>query len=402
MRPRFPHLSAGVSALGFAACCLLALVGGMRAAEARYLARILPLNTAVKEQGVALQRAAFRRPDVLTLYGTSELIRHIRGRPSVFFQHAPTGFVVDPIGEPGAISLITAERLAAMGPEVRGRKIAVLISPTLFYAPAGREGGYDHNFSPLVAQECLANPALSLGLRRDFASAMQAFPETVRGHLALEDEIRQLSAAGSGWGAGEFVRIPIDWAVRALWRVEDHVRVARYLWDNRTQLGRPYRRRRHIEWASDLAAYERRSPDFFRPEQRKTIKPAQVEWMVGGGMQNALEHNPEWNDLALLLRTLNELGAEPLIICIPMNAIYFDEIRLPQAPREYFYGRLHGVCEKMHTPLLDFREHEYDPKFFQDAHDHFSPKGWLLINETLDRFYQGELPPAQSGQTQSP
>ena len=60
-----------------------------------------------KTQGSVLQVEAFRHPELLPLYGSSELETY-QGpyNASEFFRGFPTGFAVFPVGKPGTTALI--------------------------------------------------------------------------------------------------------------------------------------------------------------------------------------------------------------------------------------------------------------------------------------------------------
>src|SRR5499425_3252416 len=108
-----PHLSSA-----FVACVLTALIlyGGRVLAmylEERTIHSTAPRDFFIKNQGLAFERAAARTPDVLLLYGSSELIDPIPNRASDFFSRAPTGFQVCPVGKAGTTSLIILQKLGA-------------------------------------------------------------------------------------------------------------------------------------------------------------------------------------------------------------------------------------------------------------------------------------------------
>jgi hypothetical protein len=65
----------------------------------------------VKENGLAPQRAAAQRSDVLCLYGSSELRIPIGARASDFFRTAPKGFQVSAVGKGGATSLLILQKI---------------------------------------------------------------------------------------------------------------------------------------------------------------------------------------------------------------------------------------------------------------------------------------------------
>src|SRR6266480_1503490 len=91
---------------------------------------IAPKDFFIKNQGLAFERAAARRADILLLYGSSELVDPIPNRASDFFSRKPTGFEVCPVGKAGTTSLIVLQKLGALGSVLHGRKIAISVSPS--------------------------------------------------------------------------------------------------------------------------------------------------------------------------------------------------------------------------------------------------------------------------------
>jgi D-alanine transfer protein len=121
--------------------------------ERRYVHVLAPILFAQKNQGIALQRIAFSQSDLLPFYGTSELVKPAGNKAADFFQTYPTGFNVFSVGKPGAASLILLQKLAAMGSSLRGKKVAISISPTWFFHENVPVTCYNGNFSLLQAGE---------------------------------------------------------------------------------------------------------------------------------------------------------------------------------------------------------------------------------------------------------
>ena len=114
-RPRIPHLVAAL----IACAIVIAILCGARLLaiqlERKTVHSNAPKDFFIKNQGLAFERAAARTPDILLLYGSSELIDPIPNRASDFFSSAPTGFQVCPVGKAGTTSLIILQKLAALG-----------------------------------------------------------------------------------------------------------------------------------------------------------------------------------------------------------------------------------------------------------------------------------------------
>jgi len=165
------------------ACALTAsiLCGGRVLAtylEERTIHSTAPRDFFIKNQGLAFERAAARAPDILLLYGSSELIDPIPNRASDFFSREPTGFEVCPVGKAGTTSLIVLQKLGALGSTLHGRKVAISLSPSSFLTPAVRPDFYAGNFSLPAASGTLFSNALDLNLKAEIAKRMLQFPDT--------------------------------------------------------------------------------------------------------------------------------------------------------------------------------------------------------------------------------
>src|ERR1700746_1527397 len=165
------------------ACALTAaiLCGGRLLAiylEKRTIHSTAPRDFFIKNQGLAFERAAARTPDILLLYGSSELIDPIPNRPSDFFSSEPTGFQVCPVGKAGTTSLIILQKLGALGSELRDRKIAISLSASSFLMPA-RPEYYSGNFSLPAASGLLFGDAIDFDLKTAIAKRMLQFPDTL-------------------------------------------------------------------------------------------------------------------------------------------------------------------------------------------------------------------------------
>src|SRR5262245_42754423 len=190
-----PHL---MSAL-FACAIVIAILSSGRILaiqlEQKTVHWIAPNDFFIKNQGLALERATARRPDILLLYGSSELIDPIPNRASDFFSSAPTGFQVCPVGKAGTTSLIILQKLGALGSELRGRKIAISLSASSFLTPAVKPEFYAGNFSLPAANGLLFGDSIDLNLKAAIAKRMLQFPDTLAEDGLLELAVRCLASA---------------------------------------------------------------------------------------------------------------------------------------------------------------------------------------------------------------
>lgn len=342
---------------------------------------------AAKDMSLALQRAAVREPDVLPLYGTSELEMPVPALAGDYFATRPTGFAVEPFGRPGATSLIMAQRIGALARELRGRKVAVSISPSFFHVTWDRPQAYASNFSPLLAGECLYSEVLSRPLRQRFAKGLSTFPETLRRRPMLAEAALRLQRDSMVARFGDELLAPLGRAQNLLYAFQDHAAALDFLQEHGAESAAPPRSPRVFDWTAEEQRYAAVAKAFSDPHPSEAHKRQFHAWSATGGYRHAMLQSPEWQDLELLLDTAHELHVHVLVLVIPLNGVYLDELGVGREDRAFFYDRIESVCYHHHADVRDFREWDEDATFFRDTHDHITSKAWIMIDRTLDDFY---------------
>src|SRR4030095_11352227 len=194
-RKQMPHLFAVLVALGLAAIILFTAQRALIHLEHATIVSTAPESFMLKNQGLAFQRAGAHSPNVMLIYGTSELLRpEAPERGNIFFRTAPTGFQLSPVGSGGANPLIMLQKIGALGSALRGKKVAFSLSPGWFCTAKPGSQGYIGNFSPMAATEMVFGGALDFGLKRDIAARMLQFPETLEQRPFLEFALRRLAS----------------------------------------------------------------------------------------------------------------------------------------------------------------------------------------------------------------
>jgi D-alanine transfer protein len=376
-RPRTPHL---VAALIACAIVIAILCGGRLLAiqlERKTVHSNAPKDFFIKNQGLAFERAAARTPDILLLYGSSELIDPIPNRASDFFSSAPTGFQVCPVGKAGTTSLIILQKLAALGSELRGRKVVVSLSASSFLTPAIRPEYYAGNFSLPAASGLLFGDAIDLDLKTAIAKRMLRFPDTLAGNdlvklaaqcLASDTPMDRMVLIGI-WPLGKLQNIMLD--------LQDHFEALVY-----------------------LLAGGRSIPDWLRPphlHEPHTSKSTYAEDQQSGSFNSIrpardaafrarIAAASEWTDVELLFRTLAQLKADPLILSMPIAANAARGVS--RSAREVYYERMRELAQQYHFPVIEFEQHDADPSFLIARREHPTPRGWMAYNRALDDFFR--------------
>lgn len=338
-------------------------------------------------QGAVLACAAFADPNLLPVYGGSELTHPVLERAPLFFERAPTGFQVFGIGKEGAMPLNMAQRLAAAGGAVHGRKTAILLSPTWFLRKSVHPRFYEGNFSEMQAMNLAYSPTLTLQLKRAAARQMLAFTATFRHRPILAFALSHLARATAANRLLYFLSVPLGRLQVAIMAAQDHFESVEMI---RHEAPFPVRfrpRPREMVWGERLSAAEAHCLPSSDGDPRPERSFAPLEHGGSQTFTKLMHSASEWKNLEILFATLQQLHARPLVLSPPLNGPYMDRIAVSEEARALFYERLHALAHKYGLKLCDFRKWEKDPRFLADRHDHESAKGWIAFDRTLDAFY---------------
>jgi D-alanine transfer protein len=396
-----PHLAAALGALSFLVIAASGVGWWGERAERNAFPGMLPLfaepkehaesdhsNVAyiehLKNQGIAIQQRGFERPDILPLYGSSELVKRIPDKSSLFFRNFPTGFSVFPIGKAGTTPLIILEKVGAVGETVHGRKVAISLSPSWFFPGPNPDHAYAGNFSRQQTFAALLNPALSFGFKRDFAQRLLVHPATLQKEPLLRFLVARL-ARGSHLDHAAFAAVwPLARLNQEVYAAQDHFESALFVKLFKNHLSHaPEVVPAPLDWDALIAQASSDSG----PAGPGARDPLGHKVMNDAAFREAVAYAPEWQDLELLLRGLHEMGAMTLVLCMPPNGVYFEHSGVSKESLDLFAARVRAIAVHYGAQVEAFEDHEEDVNFLVDHHDHMSAKGWMYYNRALDEFY---------------
>jgi D-alanine transfer protein len=389
-----PHLFSGL-----AACSLTVgvLVGVRMVAvhlEHATIRATAPEQFPLKKQGLAFQRAAARAPNVLPLYGSSELVTPpISERASIFFSTAPTGFQVSPVGAGGANSLNMLQKIAALGSDLRGKKLAISLSPgwLLSSNPRWREG-YEGSFSPMAVSEMVFGTILDFELKRDIASRMLKYRSTLENSPFLEFALKRL-ASGRWLDRVLFCLLwPLGKTQTALMELQDHFAALNYI-RHKIKPAAPFHPE-ILDWSKLIASVDRtkNTTDADKVTKASTLNEEKTLGHRDEAFRNDMNSSSGWIDLELLLRTLTRVHASALLLTMPIAGDFYDRQGISRSAREKFYAKLRALVQQYHFPLVEFEEHDEDPAFLYFHKSHLTAKGWIYYDRALDDFFHGRVP----------
>ena len=351
--------------------------------------------------GTALQEAAFRYPNLLPVYGSSEMVPNKQTyRMFSLFEKYPTGFNVVDIANAGNTTLNMAQDLGALGSDLRGKKVVISFTPSMFIQPVANEKTYVGNYSRMHAVGVVFNPQLSMGIKRRLAERMLTYPGTFDQDPVLAFGLQNLTPNTFYNDMLYGIIFPLGQLDFAILRLQDHFAIVKYVYAHRTVTPTVEHHSQQINWEAEIAAAEiqhKNATDNNEFGIDKRIWKSQrlgFQFRPPGSYNesylNKLNKSEEWLDFQILLDMMQELGAKPLILSRPINGQLYTASGISPLTQQVYYSKLSNLVGSYHFALVDFNEFTNDRYFNIDYTSHPGPKGWVFVFKALDNFYHGK------------
>ncbi len=314
-----------------------------------------------------------------TIYHPSEIFSQSRFNPML-------------IGAGYYQSLSHAVTLAAVEDSMEQRKAVLILSPQWFRKTGVVNQAYASRFSETLYAGMLANDKLSDETKKYISerthkllhgiddktlehvdlhekvlwqkegNAIDAAQEELWNRFLHEKELFSMSAMQNVAGIRQGDGLPVE-------EQEPD-------WDALMQQAEADgERENQNEFFINDSSYKRLEPHL---EQKKDVSKDAV---------NGYQKSPEYDDLRCFLQVCRELEITPMLVLIPVNGYYYDFTGFPKMAREGYYEKIRAVAKEYGVQVADFSDQEYTKYFFEDR-VHIGKKGWVMVCESLYRFYQ--------------
>jgi D-alanine transfer protein len=400
----FPHLLPALAAI---LIVFGLLTGGSFYAsqqEQSYVNVLAPARLQQANIGIVLQEAALRQPDLLPVYSSSEMYNEDDENSAFrFFRTYPTGFTVYEVAVRAITSIEMAQNLAALGPLLKGKKVVISFTPSMFNSKEDAPKPYSGDFSRLHANQMVFGPYLSRELKQRIASRMLDYPKSFSNDPLLTFALQKLASNSPVDFLLYELCVPIGRLQTQVIRFQDHWEVLSWIYSNSKDLLPVHRETNVINWQAEISrakylqsgittidpyGIENRSWDLhYKNLFRNKVVPGTNDKQF----ISKLSVSKEWQDLDILLSVLKESGADPLILSRPLNGTMWNAMGVSSAARQVYYDKLEGIVRSYGFPLVDFSDQDTNRLFSIDLSSHTSRVGWVYVDKVLDDFYHGRI-----------
>lgn len=362
--------------------------------HAEYSEKIGNMTVGDKFKSLVLLKEAVKRGDDLFVFGSSELEK-IKGtpfHPANFFNNKKDGFQTDLIGAAGYQDLVHAVAFSALGRELRGQKVVLIISPQWFIRSGLTQNTFLANSSEEEIYALFFNKTLDNALKKEFAKRISALIIDDSNFKSLKLFCRLYKQDGFLYKALLFILKPYYEFRYYILKVKDGMRSLKLLNANPGPVKSEPPLHTSFDWQKEKAEavdYGRKvangNPFYIDNNTYKSMQKSMVKFKKATGSSSYLV-SPEYADLRLLLDVCRDQGIKPLIISVPVNGFWYDYCGFGKSGRLQYYQNIKRIVASYGFDFTDLSGHEYDRYFMYDT-VHLGWKGWIYVNEAIDRYF---------------
>lgn len=246
------------------------------------------------------------------------------------------------------------------------------------------------NSSALHVYQIVLDPRLSYDFKKEIAQRVLEVPEVIKDYPDLKLLLETYQSEDWGSDAKRVGLWPLAEVKLAALEIQD-ARQIQPLLQRATQkfnrhLDRPTDSR--VAWDKLLDHSVQRGHDLISNDLNilDSSYASQTDSKKKESWKNLkLYPSMEYQDFELLLKILEDKGAEPLFVVIPVNGRWSDYADFPVKERQDYYKRVRGMIQEHGFKIADFSDREYEKYFMQDPW-HIGLKGWAEVDKAIDEF----------------
>lgn len=352
-----------------------------------------------KIQGLYLLKESAKREDNVIIYGSSELrTDYISTHPANFFENKKAGFQVNLVGRGSCQSIIHAMSIAASGDSLKNSPVVLITSPQSYVEGGITPDMFFANFSKqqyiTIMYDSTVNDSIKSRLSKRLLEMFERYDNQF-GKLSGYDDIRVLAKLGSKENfaseASQIGTAPYFLFRKLMADNKDKVDSFKLINNCRVENSKPeikeisYKAEEFI--AARIAQKESDNNDF-------GMRNADYKRNVGNNLKKfenrdknlSYTNSVEYDDLELLLEICELKGIKPLFVSVPLHGSWSDYTGFTKEKRREYYEKVKNTVANYNAEFLDLSVYEYEQYFLCDTM-HLGWKGWLKVNEEIDKFY---------------
>ncbi|MGW7885325.1 D-alanyl-lipoteichoic acid biosynthesis protein DltD [Staphylococcus xylosus] len=328
-------------------------------------------------KGTLVQDKMYQSDAYYPIYGSSELEKDDPFNPAILLnnrnQVSKKPFL---IGTGGSTDLVNAVELGSQYGNLKGKKMAFIVSPQWFTKNGLTQDNFKARISKAQLNQLFNQEQLSPELKQRYAKRLLQFKD-VENRAYLEKVAQGKSQKNKNYLSNfKDEQLKKIEAIKAVYPLRkspvshvDPITSKNDSWDD------------VMTEAEIYGAKHTKTNEFgIRDEYWDLIKKHKRKINRNHEFRG---NSPEFKDLELLVDTLREAGADVDYIIIPSNGKWYDHIGIDKDRRQKIYKKIDKTIVDHGGQTYDMSDKDYEPYVVSDA-VHIGWKGWVYITKNID------------------
>lgn len=287
--------------------------------------------------------------------------------------------------------------IGAIAPELKNKKLVLILSPSWFDKVGVRKNAFAVRFSETQYMAMLKDPELSKPLKEKIAkrtykllSKAPAMQENVKKYndIILENKANFLEKIYFSIKK-EILNEKEAININALWKISGRPKYNKFKESGKITKKIPNWGEMEKKGDKEFQKISKHNPFHMKDNIYKSkFKPVLKKQKGAMSKREFWETSPEYKDLKLLLEVCKETNIKVEIILLPINGYWYDYTGFKEDARKVLPSQIRKVTDKYkNVKFISFFDRGYEDGFLEDAF-HPAGKGWTEINEKAYKFFK--------------
>ncbi len=286
--------------------------------------------------------------------------------------------------------------LGAVAPELKTKKVLLILSPAWFDKKGVRKNGFSVRFSESEYMEMLKSPLLSKALKEKIAKRTYSLLGKAP---ALRDNVERYNNIILEKDGNLLEKVYFDTKkailnekeavnINALWKVIGKPKYEKFKRKGKVTGKVPNWEEYKVEADEEFNKTSKNNPFHMRDRIYKHKFKAVIKKQKGAMSKRKFwKESPEYKDLDLFFQVCKATDMEVQVILLPINGYWYDHTGFKEDARNMLPGQIKEVADQYsNVNFVSFFDRGYEHGFLEDAF-HPAGKGWTEINEKAYKFF---------------
>lgn len=360
----------------------------------------------VKDKGVYANNILSKK-DYILMLGSSELSHSTMQHPDYYFNTGRTKNGVVAIGRAYSQSLQHASLLGGLNPDIKNKKVVLLLSMQWFMDKAGvTQHHFQTRFSPIQFYGFMNNKRISKSVKLEYAKRIVKLLE---GNGDFKDEMLYASLyIDKATGKNSVYQSILNSVFNPYFKFRQamvNLKDKGILYE--TLLTTPDKNKAKTQIDGTIDWNKEKKIALEQAKERVGMKPeflgksriyldkgyyhryvkTKAKYYYNSYSYVNLEDSEEYTDFKIFLDACKDLGIKPTIVLMPGMKEFYDYTGIDKLERDKYYNKIKKMTEDYKYRLIDLSNNENSRYYLRDVM-HLGTIGWVDLCEKLYNIYE--------------